>query len=193
MDVNDIDDGTAKEIIKNIHEKVFFNKTVYCRGIIPLDTPEKEAPTKPSTEVVETRNTIPGLANEEVKKAEKKEKNKKKKVNKNKIEKKVDQMNKSDFLSEPMMENYVFEDDPKDSDEEETDNESTGNKPGFFTKSPSEVDPSSFLTPSSFQSRSAKLIQKEETWKSRISKRLLSPTDTNDRRMRSKSFCSSQF
>ena len=190
VDVNDIDDGTAKEIIKNIHEKVFFNKTVYCRGIISLDTPEKEAPTKPSTEVVETRNTIPGLANEEVKKAEK---NKKKKVNKNKIEKNVDQMNKSDFLSEPMMENYVFEDDPKDSDEEETDNVSTANKPGFFTKSPSEVDPSSFLTPSSFQSRSAKLIQKEETWKSRISKRLLSPTETDDRRMRSKSFCSSQF
>ena len=217
VDVENIDDENSKELIKNLHEKVFFNQKVYCRGLRLLESPEKEAenansdakttkepekvtlqptpekvskgePKKCNTEPTPGK-TIPGLSEEEIKKAKKKADRKKKEEKKKTEEPKVKGMKQKDFLKEKD-EEYKFDDLENEiniSDDETPTNE------GFFTFSPLEEDDNvdMLLSPANFASRFAKQHHKEEMWKKSItptgSKRGASPTDHSERRIRAKS------
>ena len=172
-DVEDINNETSKELIENLHEKIFFNKKVYCRGLLTLETPPKEK-TQPEAKETKTPEKslpkIPGLAKEEIKKAEKKSKEKKKKTEKkNKVEMKTVEKNKPEYFPKHNLNEFVFEESISESE-----NETPTTNGSFFTKSP-------------FLAREHELIQNEELRKTNENKRLHSPADPNERRIRSRS------
>ena len=208
VDIEDIGDVTANTLIKNIHEKVFFNKKVYCRAFLHVHTPTKPPATQEkdslnkNDQVSENTgspllkpNIPPGLPEEEVKKAARKaarEKRKKDKMLKKESAKEnqmeeTEDLVKEDFLKDPSHAEFEFGDiDDDSSSDEET--------AGFaWSKSPLESeDPEKvkLLNKLSFSSLSAKQIQKEHFWLSAANKRALtSPTWPSGRRMRSRSAC----
>ena len=202
VDIEDIDAKTAEALISNIHEKLFFNMKVYCRGLKNLVTPTKSnpvvepaeevniTPTKDDTanETVKANTTPmpPGLSKEEFARAAKKArqlKNKQDKLTKTKKTKDPNISSSSDdFLSTA---GFVF-------DDVNTHSKNPGSK--FFESSP--VSPNSkltFLATGSNPTVSEKMIQKEEIWLSQVTpnpitlKRQSSPNGDLERRIRSRS------
>ena len=41
VDIEELKNETAKLLIKNLHEQIFFNRKIYCRGLLNVETPAK--------------------------------------------------------------------------------------------------------------------------------------------------------
>ena len=101
IDIEGIDEVITNLPIKNINEKAFFNKKVYCRALINVHTPHKDtsAAEKDTSEKTDEaradsgspllKQKIPGLPEAEVKKAERKKAKDKKKNDKKAKEKDI--------------------------------------------------------------------------------------------------------
>ena len=130
VDIEDIDANTCKTLISNIHEQIFFNRKIYCRGLKNLETPvknvvavesedissdkpdngsaEEEISVKPKPGNPSLLNkpdpSVPGLSKADSAKAAKKVRQLKNKLDKQKgiksNEKKNRDLNKSDFLND---------------------------------------------------------------------------------------------
>ena len=211
VDVEKIEPEESKLLIENLHEKVFFNQKIYCRGIRNLESPikdsqavndssEKSVPQIDDKEPDSSR-TIPGLPEEEIKKAQNKAEKKRKEKEKKELNEmkgvKINKLKRGDFLKESVKE-FAFENAEEEgtgsgSDNESSDGYETPTNDGFFTFSPVKADENvnPLLSPSSYRSRAAKQIRKDELWKSIVTpagmKRGPSPTNSTDRRIRAKS------
>ena len=180
VEIDDIDDTKSKELINQIHEKVFFNQKIYCRGMRNLESPVKEG-TNLDQNTAEAKEpsplkVIPGLTEKDAKKAKQKA-NKKKKEELKKLE--VNQskdLSKEDFLKDDVeLKDFQFdkvEEDISDTDSDSNDGyETPTNTEGFFTFSPFQMDEkkeTQISSPSKLKSIFAKQIQKEELWRSAI-------------------------
>ena len=209
VDVENIDAATCKLLIANINEKVFFNnKKLYCRALVDMTSPIKasesvenhaagdtsraeDAP--PNVVVTQSpKSEIPGMTPEELKKNNQKVRMKQKKDAKAKLKeneaKEWQTIEKKGIIPKKQPKKKVAKpDDEKIEDDEE---ESTPKKlEKMFTFESADLSPKSqdLLSPAIFNSRSAKIIQKEEMWRKSIgSKRelALSPDDERHTRQR---------
>ena len=202
IDVEDIDDAIANLLIKNIHEKIFFNKKVYCRALVHVHTPSKDAPLvdDKASDVNASpllKPIIPGLSQEDIKKADRKIAKEAKK--KDKLMKKSNDdhsedgkgKKREDFLKNPSLAGFRFDGESEDSSSDEE-------APGLqWSKSPLEsADPDIVNLPllnketiSNLKAPFDKQNQKDQLLMSVASKRALStsPSELEGRRNRSKS------
>ena len=214
VDIEGISNETIAILIKNLHENIFFNKKVYCRGLQAVHTPKTKKPSDITSAAVETnqgnQNTspllkqIPGLPIAEQKKAEKKKQQETSKNEKKTIGKKKKGENKTGssvatYISkeDPKLKDFLFKDDEDNSESRSEDD--SKKSPGFpwrrsplYSETDREKNLNKFLSIPSFSSVSAKKIQKEQTWLQQstsgpLKRPLASPTDENLRRLRSKS------
>ena len=201
VDIEGIENEVCEKLIENIHERNFFNRTVYCRGLKDLISPikdiskfdenkvEKSVPEASSPSMIKadkSASVSPQLSKEQAKAAKKARQlqNKMEKLKPLKSHEKKDNL-REDFLknvTDDSMSEFVF----NDSDSSPSP-KSTSSK--FFTHSPVLESTKSFPTLSSKQ------IQKEELWKSQISTKSgtkrssCSPAEDIGRKTRTKSEC----
>ena len=196
----------------------FFDAPIYCRplrNMTPVkvakddDKPSDEkslgatAKNPPGTPNPDTDHstsatgphTIPGLTKNQQKKAAKKAQKKTNKVEKEDVEKENPTVNSKTKTRKDFMKTDTFDDMDEDVDDIENSfvfeerTEKSGHSK-FFTKSPASAEDSidSLLSPGSFDSTSAKQIQKEELWKQIVqqnaNKRNLSPEAVETRSIR---------
>ena len=210
VDVENIDASTCKLLIANINKKVFFNnKKLYCRALVDMTSPVKasESVENPAAEdtkgaedahpkvvVTQTpKSEIPGLTPEELKKNNLKVRQKQKKDAKAKLkENEAKEWQTIEKKGNPPQKKQPKKREEKPDDEkiEDDEEESTPEKlEKMFTFESADLSPKSqdLLSPAIFNSRSAKIIQKEEMWRKSIgSKRelALSPDDERHTRLR---------
>ena len=209
VDVENIDAATCKLLIANINEKVFFsNKKLYCRALVDMTSPVKasesvenpaagdtsgaeDAP--PNVVVTQTpKSEIPGMTPEELKKNNQKVRMKQKRDAKAKLKeneaKEWQTIEKKGII--PKKQPKKKEVKPDDEKIEEVEEENTPEKlDEIFTFESTNLSPKfqALLSPAVFDSRAAKIIQKEEMWRKSIgSKRelALSPDDVRNIRPR---------
>ena len=204
-DILEINNETAKAIIANLHEKIFFNKKVYCRGLLKIDTPEK-IPVQEVSKATEDKSAgnksgsspslrapgpdVPGLPEKDKLKALRKQKRseRKKKNDEAKIEKAL-------VNSDSILDQFQFslvEDTESESDAGEFDGLGWTKSPLDSANESSDDKVKNLLEKHNFTSRSAKKIQKEHQWMmtTQAYKRVMtSPNEGPDRRLRARSIC----
>lgn len=188
VDIDNLDNSSCNEIIEKLNKKLFFNMTIYCRGVENLETPTKktketvpneEQNTTEKQKVTTTSSSIPGLPTKEEKKARKKAAKKLKREQKiQKEEASKNNADRSTFLKDTEHSKTSLND-SKDSPNKDTDTSSDDEdsdsdqaystptytpKPGFFEQSPLCEPTDPLLSSRRFSSNSAKAIEKE-LWK----------------------------
>ena len=198
IDIENITNSVAQILITNLNEKVFFNKKVYCRALLAVNSPENRANDTKSSDKNDgdaspsLKPSIPGLTtNQEHRSAERKKKKEAKKIANQKKREEIDKnstsvmdLSRSDFLKENVITEFEYTDSSEDEDI----------AAGFnWSKSPLDaLDPNSLLA--------AKKIQKEQIWlqqanssqNNTFKRPLTSPTEAPSR-SRARSVCQSQF
>jgi hypothetical protein len=208
-DILEINNETAKAIIANLHEKIFFNKKVYCRGLLKIDTPEK-IPVQEISKATEDKSAsnksgssptlrtpgtdVPGLPEKDKLQALKKQKRseRKKKNDAAKIDKAIVKgVENSDSIHDQFQFRLV-----EDTESESDSGESVGlgwrKSPLDSANESSDDKVKNLLEKHNFSSRSAKKIQKEHQWMmtTQAFKRVMtSPNEGPDRRLRARSIC----
>ena len=155
VDVEDLEKEACKALISILNGKRYFNKTVYCRGLKNLHTPPKENKEEKSDKSPALKNPpeikIPGLPDEDIKKAKikslkalkLKEKLKKKEDEALKLKEKLKKKEelskkqlkkKNEFLAKTPneSESEVDSDTSEDSVPTEDSDDDSDEKPGFF-------------------------------------------------------------
>ena len=206
IDIENITNSVAQILITNLNEKVFFNKKVYCRALLAVNSPENRANDTKSSDKNDgdaspsLKPSIPGLTIiQEHKSAERKKKKEAKKIASQKKKEETDKnstsimdFSRSDVLKEKVLPKFEYTDSSEDED----------TTTGFnWRKSPLDaLDPKSLLDKYTFTSVSAKKIQKEQIWRQQANstqnntfkRPLTSPTEAPSR-SRARSVCQSQF
>ena len=217
VDIEDINGETCLNLIKNIHEKKFFDRVIYCRGLRDLITPVKTNTTEDnaaadnkSTELKAStqtgaiqRNTssptkasiIPGLSKDELAKAAKKARQKLKKNEKSMKSSKPENSIRETFLKTPVSPdpttNYEFSDTEGSPSPSATSSKFFHHSPMLDHEKPNPM--TALLSPGRFNSLSAKQIQKEELWRKQITPQppmkrpSSSPAEDSERKTRSRS------